>query len=51
MAGDHVDLVALDFTVQSHRCLAILNPLAQLRCHFVRLRRGQTQFRTDLAIG
>ena len=51
MARDHVNLVAFDFTAQRHRRLAINDPLAQLGGHLVRLRRGQTQFCTDLAVG
>ena len=51
MARDHVNLVAFGFTAQRHRRLAINDPLAQLGGHLVRLRRGQTQFCTDLAVG
>ena len=47
---DHVDLVAFDFSAQRHRRLAINDPLAQLGGHLVRLRRGQPQFRADLAV-
>ena len=51
VAGNHIDLVAFDFSTQGYVRLAIHDPLAQSSRHFVRLGRGQTQLRADLAVG